>query len=254
MDYLLEPVRRELRARWALCADDVSKSNSASTSPNKSANKSKNKNKNKARVVWVDFNSAACALPDVDVTRVSMLDSPQALDALPDVQWDGLCVVVQAAWFAPQYLFAAAHRLLREEAPLLLCTLGPDTLQQICDAWRCVDELAHVHPFADMHLIGDQLAQSGFVRTVLDVDRVRVNYPRLALHDDLRAAGLVNVLTERRKTLTGKNRFARYCRALDELRNARGELTVDYELVYASAFKARAKAASINIAAPEWKK
>ncbi|MGI9310396.1 MAG: hypothetical protein ACR2P7_02555 [bacterium] len=150
-----------------------------------------------------------------------------------DAAFDGVIMCLQPAWLAWPALLVQAARALRPGGALLFCTFGPDTLAQVRWAWSQADELAHVHPFIDMHWIGDRLLDSNFVRPVMDVDRVAVEYADAdALYADLRAEGFVNILSQRRKTLTGKHRFARATRALENLRAPGAPLAITYELIY----------------------
>ena len=129
-------------------------------------------------------------------------------------------------------VFAEVARVLRKEGVFAFATLGPDSLQEIRRAWQQVDADAHVTPFPDMHNLGDGLVQAGLRDPVLDVDRLSVSYrDSRSLLVDLTAAGARNALLERRKTLTGRGRFARMRAALDAAGDS-GSLVLDLELVF----------------------
>ncbi len=56
----------------------------------------------------------------------------------------------------------------------------------------------HVHPRIEAAALAPLLADAGFVRPVVDIDRVNVRYRNLGgLIADLRAMGATNVLVER---------------------------------------------------------
>ena len=56
----------------------------------------------------------------------------------------------------------------------------------------------HVHPRVEAAALAPLLEQAGFVRPVVDVDRVQVSYASLAtLVGDLRAMGATNILAAR---------------------------------------------------------
>lgn len=80
---------------------------------------------------------------------------------------------------------------------------GGDTLPQLRRAMRAADIVAgaaapHVHPRVEASALAPLLADSGFVRPVIDVDRVSVSYPSLdRLVSDLRQMGATNVLAAR---------------------------------------------------------
>ena len=129
-------------------------------------------------------------------------------------------------------------RVLRKDGLFAFATLGPDSLEEIRAAWEMQDSAAHVLNFPDMHDIGDLLVRSGLRDPVLDVDRLAVTYPDAAsLYRDLTRAGARNSLSGRRKSLTGKHRFAQMESTL--LQNAGNDpLTLGLELVYAHAWSA----------------
>jgi len=51
----------------------------------------------------------------------------------------------------------------------LFSSFGLDTLKELRDSWRQVDDEVHVNAFADMHDIGDSLIRNGLAAPVLSV-------------------------------------------------------------------------------------
>ena len=92
---------------------------------------------------------------------------------------------------------------LRPDAFLLGAMSGGDTLPRLRAALRAADTLEgaaqpHVHPRIAAAALAPLLADAGFVRPVVDIDRVRVSYAAFRrLIGDLRAMGATNVLTQR---------------------------------------------------------
>ena len=234
LDYLLSPVRRELEARWATATDGGAGGS-------------------QARVLLLDFDHSDLHLgAAVAVRRVSALESARAPGALSDHAdggFDGVVMCLQPAWLDWAALLDDARRALRPGGRLLFATFGPDTLEQLRWAWQQADPLPHVHAFTDMHLLGDQLLTAGFTRPVVDADWVTVEYDDDALlYADLRAAGFTNILHDRRKTLTGKHRFARFRAALEELRQPGKPLAITFELIYGVASAPPPPGASVSVA------
>jgi len=244
MHYLLTRIRRELEARWA--AAEVARG----------GRHGNDKGGAQRRVLLLDRDgSDFCLGGGVEVRRVCALEAPAAaqapLEAAPTGGFDGVVICLQAAWLEWPAWPAEALRALRPGGRLLFCTFGPDTLQQLRQAWQQADDAPHVHSFLDMHLIGDQLLRCGFTDPIVDADWVSVQYPQdAALYADLRAEGFTNILAGRRKTLTGKARFRRYRKALDELREAGRPLAVTFELIYGVAGAPPSKGAGIQVAPP----
>jgi hypothetical protein len=92
---------------------------------------------------------------------------------------------------------------MRPDALLIGAMSGGDTLPQLRAAMRSADSVAgvaapHVHPRVEAAALAPLLEQAGFVRPVVDVDRVPVSYRSLAaLVGDLRAMGATNILAAR---------------------------------------------------------
>lgn len=170
-----------------------------------------------ARVFEVQADAVAPPLPagSVDLVFANML--------LPWVEDTGL-------------LFSAVDRVLRKDGLFVFSSLGPDSLGELRQAWASVDDGEHVNTFIDMHDVGDALLKCGLREPVLDVDYLTVTYRNAdALFKDLTLAGARNCLSGRRRTLTGKNRFARMKQALNSSGNG-GPLACRFELVYGHAW------------------
>lgn len=132
------------------------------------------------------------------------------------------------------------HRVLSVGGLLMFSTYGPDTLKELRATF--LDTLPHVHPFLDMHDIGDVLVAAGFADPVMDMEPLTLTYASLdGLVADLRATGQRNAHAERRRALTGAQRWARARAAYAALaRDAR--LPATFEVVYGHAWKAAPRA------------
>lgn len=133
--------------------------------------------------------------------------------------------------------FAALRRALRPGGLLLLSTFGSETLQELRDAFAVADDSRpHVSPFADIARFGDALVHAGFRDPVLDRDLYRQHHADLpALMRQLRALGATNALAGRRRTLTGRARFAAAAAAYEPLRTGEG-LPATWEVIQAHAW------------------
>jgi malonyl-CoA O-methyltransferase len=88
-----------------------------------------------------------------------------------------------------------------------------------------------------MHDIGDALLHAGFAEPIVDMDRVTVAYPSsAALSAELKDSGAVNIHPSRRRSLTGKQRFAGFRDALETFRNEERRIPLTYEVVYGHAW------------------
>jgi malonyl-CoA O-methyltransferase len=150
-----------------------------------------------------------------------------------DVVFSNLCL--QWVEDLPAVLARLRHAL-RPGGLLLFSTFGPDTLQEMREAFAGVDATPHVSSFAAIAQIGDALMHAGFRDPVLDRDGIVSHYPDLpALMRELRALGATNALSGRRRTLTGKARFTAAAQAYEALRVDAG-LPATWEVITAMAW------------------
>lgn len=155
---------------------------------------------------------------------------------LADASVDLIFSNLMLPWNHPDAVLGEFRRVLRPGGLLTLSSCGPDTLHELRSAWSAVDGEAHVHPFIDMHDLGDVLVRAGFNAPVLDAERYTLNYADVsALLKDLRANGARNVLTQRRRGLTGGARLTAMQRAYEPLR-IDGRITATAEIVFANAW------------------
>jgi len=133
-------------------------------------------------------------------------------------------------------LFMGLRRVLRPGGMFLFTTFGPDTLCELRNAWSRVDGGPHVHPFTDMHEIGDLMVQTGFAEPVMDMEKLTLEYRDvIGLMRELKATGACNAATGRNPGLTGKEKFALALEAYDEFRT-QGVYPATYEVIYGVAF------------------
>ncbi len=165
----------------------------------------------KARVVALDFAPGMLreterhdAAGRCERLLASAFDVP-----MPDASVDLIFSNLLLPWCADlDALFSEVVRLLRPRGLFTFTTCGPDTLAELRDAWRRADDGTHVHPFTDMHDIGDGLIRAGLVEPVLDVSRFTLTYPDLAaIALDLKSTGAQNAASDRPRGLTGRARW-----------------------------------------------
>ena len=158
-----------------------------------------------------------------------------------DLVWSNLSL----AWAAdPIVCIKEWLRVLRVGGLLMFTSYGPDTLKELRTAFAAEDEAPHVHPFVDLHDLGDILGASGFAEPVMDMEMLTLTYPdTAALLADLRASGQTNAHSRRRRALTGQARWnrvlARYGATAEN-----GRLPASFEIVYGHAWKPEARTAA----------
>lgn len=136
-------------------------------------------------------------------------------------------------------VFGEFRRIMKEDAMLVFTCFGPDTLYELKQAWRAVDDLPHVNDYPDMHDIGDELLAAGFREPVMDTERLTLEYPDvMSLMRELKGLGAHNVASQRLHGLTGRSRLNSMLQAYEPFR--RGDrYPASYEIIYGTAFAPR---------------
>lgn len=155
-------------------------------------------------------------------------------DASADVLYSNLCL----QWVEDlPAVFAGFRRVLKPGGLLLVSTFGPDTLFELRGAFAQADNAPHVSLFPSIAQFGDALIAAGFKDPVLDRDEFTLKHDDLGdLMRELRTLGATNAMRERRRSLTGRARFARAAQAYEALRGDDGRLPATWEVVYAHAW------------------
>lgn len=155
-------------------------------------------------------------------------------DRSVDVLFSNLCL----QWVEDlPAVFAGFRRVLKPEGLLLLSTFGPGTLSELREAFAAADEAPHVSLFPAIGQFGDALIEAGFKDPVLDRDEFRLGHPDLGhLMRELRTIGATNAMAGRRRSLTGRARFARAAEAYEAMRGGDGQLPATWEVIYAQAW------------------
>ena len=154
-------------------------------------------------------------------------------DGSVDVLFSNLCL----QWVEDlPAVFAGFRRVLKPDGLMVLSTFGPETLWELREAFGHADSAPHVSPFATIAQFGDALIAAGFKDPVLDRDEFHLQHDSLGdLMRELRTLGATNALATRRRSLTGRERFARAAQAYEPLRRD-GKLPATWEVITAQAW------------------
>jgi malonyl-CoA O-methyltransferase len=151
-----------------------------------------------------------------------------------DVLWSNLALHWHAA---PHVVLPEWSRVTRVGGLVAFSAFGPDTLREVAEASRAVDDRPHVVPFTDMHDYGDMLVAAGYTTPVVDMERLTLTYSTAAsFWADVRALG-GDPLADRTRGLRGRKADGRLQAALDRTRDAAGRYTLTFELIFAHAWK-----------------
>ena len=164
-------------------------------------------------------------------------------DAQMDMVWANM-LLHQAA--DPRALIGQWQRALAVDGFLMASCLGPDTLRGLRALYAALGWPPPAHEFTDMHDWGDMLVAAGFADPVMDMERLTLTFdsPERLLAE-LRTLGR-NLHPARFAALRGRRWHARLCAALREhlaVAEDQGRLALEFEIVYAHAFKPLPRAA-----------
>ncbi|MDN5871418.1 MAG: malonyl-ACP O-methyltransferase BioC [Nitrococcus sp.] len=129
------------------------------------------------------------------------------------------------------------QRVLRPEGLLIFSSFGPDTLQELRQAWAQADGYVHVNGFVDLHDAGDALVRARLADPVLEMEHFTLTYRRVRdLMHELKTLGAHNVAGGRNGGLTGRRRWSAMEGAYERLRSAEGRLPATFEVTYGHAW------------------
>jgi malonyl-CoA O-methyltransferase len=123
-------------------------------------------------------------------------------------------------------LFSEVARVLRPGGRFVFATLGPNTLNELRQAWQQVDSHVHVNRF----LPRSALLQAA-PNLVLSEQVITLQYQKLnELTRELKGLGAHNVNAGRPTGLTGKQRIIGLKQAYEAFRNGEGQLPATYQV------------------------
>lgn len=202
----------------------------------------------KAHVLGVDLSEAMLREARGEQSFFKRFDRV-AMDAhalaLKDASVDLVFSNLMLAWCNhPDQVFRETSRVLKPAGLFMFTSLGPDTLREVREGFRQIDQRTHVHRFIDMHDLGDALMRTGFLEPVMDTERLTVTFPSAsALFRELKLSGSTNLTCGRRRGLLGREALLEVQSNLESQPNAAG-LRVTLEVVYGHAWRGTPRAPS----------
>jgi len=137
----------------------------------------------------------------------------------------------------PQATYQELYRILKPGGLLMFSSLGPDTLKELRQSWLAADNNLRIHPFIDMHHVGDMLLGAQFGDPVMDVENYTLQYDSVSdLMRELKHLGAHNAQVQQTSGLTGKSKFLKMKQSYEQFRQE-GKLPASYEVVFGHAWK-----------------
>ena len=165
-----------------------------------------------------------------DFTRIPIAGSSVALI------WSNLSL---GSHLDVKSVFDEWHRVLETGGLMMFSAYGPDTLKELRAAFPM--SVPRVHPFIDMHDLGDMLMASGFADPVMEMETLTLTYRSIEqLLAEIRATGQSNARSLRRRGLNGRRSWEDALAAYERARQD-GLLPATVEVVYGHAWKTERK-------------
>jgi malonyl-CoA O-methyltransferase len=123
------------------------------------------------------------------------------------------------------------NQALKPGGRFAFTTFGPQTLQELKQAWHEVDAYQHVNDFCRAHQISDLLIQANFTVDSIDVDIHRISYLSVVdLMSELKQLGAHTVMNGNNPKMTGKAALQRMKDAYERQMDS-GLITATFEVI-----------------------
>ncbi|PPD04368.1 MAG: malonyl-[acyl-carrier protein] O-methyltransferase BioC [Methylobacter sp.] len=127
-------------------------------------------------------------------------------------------------------------RLLKPCGQLLFSTFGPQTLQELKQAWAQVDQFSHVNEFYHLEAIRSFLLSCGFKNIVITSQNHVMQYDSVfALMRELKDLGAHNVTSGRNKQFTSPGKLNTMIAAYEAANQSSAGIKATYEVILVSA-------------------
>ena len=208
-------------------------------------------------LVQRQYAAAQCFAYDGDGQRASLtrqtlrrpvwaparwLGPPTHFQAPPDasVQMLWANMALHAAPDKPE-LLKTWHQLLAVDGFLMFSCLGPDSFVELVRLYEAEGWGRPLPAWVDMHDLGDMMVEAGFADPVMDQENLHLSWSSpQALLDELRSPGS-NLQPQRMPGLRTPRWRHQLHEALAALTDAKGRISLTFEVVYGHAFKAPPK-------------
>lgn len=141
----------------------------------------------------------------------------------------------------PPALIRQWAQALHAQGFVMFSCFGPDTLVELRRLHAKLGWPAPAQEFTDMHDLGDMLVAQGFAEPVMDMEHIRLQFASAErAQQELRELGR-NLHVGRFAGLRGRQWHQAWLQAVQSLAGERGQIELNFEIIYGHAFKAPPK-------------
>lgn len=131
------------------------------------------------------------------------------------------------------------NRILKPGGLLAFTTFGAETLNELREAWRVVDNFNHVNRFTGVKDIERSMKETGFDQCIIESQSLAIQYPSvIELMQELKGVGAHNVTCGRSRSLTGKGKIFQMIAAYEAMQSDK-RIIANYQAIYAIGRKAQ---------------
>lgn len=130
-------------------------------------------------------------------------------------------------------LFDDAKRVLTNSGHIIFATFGPDTLFELKESYKSLDNFEYINKFYDIQTIGNIMLSKSFAIPVVDKENICITYSSvITLLKDLRGIGSINTSDKKNKALFCKDKLKKLEKSYREKFIRDGILPATYEVIY----------------------
>ena len=132
-------------------------------------------------------------------------------------------------------IFYDIYNILNENGIFIFTTVGPDTLSELKETYKLVDDKDHINIFHDMHTYGDLLLNIGFDDPVVDVEKIIMEYSSVQnVFNSIKKIG-ANTLTHSHRNKLTKSMYKKIVDLYPKTKKMTYPVT--YEVIYGTSWK-----------------
>lgn len=130
-------------------------------------------------------------------------------------------------------LFSELKRTLKPQGIFYSSTFGPETLQELTQAWQQVDSYIHVNHFQTDSFLTSELSKNGFTEYKIEREAILIYYKNFEnLARELKSIGASNKNAGQGKGLSGRKKISKLKKAFECNSDQEFGIPVTYQVFY----------------------